>query len=768
MKHLNSTIKKWCLAALMLGTSYSFAATFTAIASGNWTSNATWQGGIAPGTTINNNDDIIINSGVVVSMDQDVTFNGFNILIPGGGSIQVNGTLTSTNNSTLYMNNGDLMGSGTINLYRLEFSGFSTFNHTGTANIGSFQNSNLTLSILGSMNVSDSLILEDGSITISTGGTIDLNSNSNVKVNNGAMTINGGTFSNVNAYSTYYVGASKTTGIEATGSGMTDMMVMLDNGESLSLGSDIDAQGNIMLSGGNLDLNGFDLTINNDFMTSNGAMLEGNANSSLNIFTSTSLSSNIAFASGSETIGKIHVDDGISGNYTLTIQSDVNIADELYAQRGDIVIDGNYTLSNENGAEFKIVKGAIVLNNGASFDGSNNYNVTYLADSKNAGVELTGSGLSNITIDLYDGSAMVNLMSDLTLNGDLNLNAGALMVGDYTLALNGDVMSTTEGSLAGNGNSNIIFSSGIGTTDTININNQNNSFNKLSLNYTTNSDLMLNGDIMVDSLDLSNGSVIIFDNEFMIESNGEIMGADEDHYIKIDGQGKLSMTINGSSQGYLTYPVGTTSSYSPAHLELNGGTSEMYSVNVKNGVLIYGTSGYDMTMDQPIVDRTWDISSSSSSNIDVNMKLNWSAGMEVNGFDRTDAYITHYTNGNWDETAGASATTTASGMFELSRNSVSSLSPFAITDKSSTVDIEENEVITSIYPNPSSGLIYIELKNADEVNIELLDASGRIIKTENNNGSKITNIDLSYLPEGFYFIRITEGEKVSTKRIIRS
>lgn len=143
MKHLNTTIKKWCLAALMLGTSFSFAATFTAIASGNWTSNATWQGGLAPGTTINNNDDIIINSGVIVSMDQDVTFNGFNILVPGG-TLQVNGTLTSTNNSTLTMNNGDLMGSGTIDLYRLEFSGLSTFNHTGSATVGSFQNSNLT------------------------------------------------------------------------------------------------------------------------------------------------------------------------------------------------------------------------------------------------------------------------------------------------------------------------------------------------------------------------------------------------------------------------------------------------------------------------------------------------------------------------------------------------------------------------------------------------------------------------------------------------
>lgn len=618
------------------------------------------------------------------------------------------------------------------------------------------------------MSISDSLILEDGSLTISTGGTIDLSPNSNVKVNNGAMTISGGTFSNVNAYSTYYVGASKSTGIEAMGSGMTDLMVMLNNGETLLMGSDIDAQGNIMLSGGNLNLNGFDLTINNDFIASNGSMLEGNANSSLNVFTDTDLSSDIAFASGSETIGKIHVDDGLNGNYTLTILSDVNIANELYAQRGNIELNGNYTLSNENGAELKFAKGNLILNNDANFDGSNSYNLSYLADSKNTGAELIGSGLTNLTLDMYDGDAEVNLMSDLTLNGDLILNTGALVIGDHSLILNGDVMSTNTGTIAGSGNSNLIFSSTSGVSDTVNINSQNNSFNKLALNFDSNADLMLDGDLLLDSLDLTNGSLLIYDNEIMMGSNAEIIGSDENHYIKIDGQGKLSMTINGSSQGYVTYPVGTTTSFSPAHLELNGSTSEVYSVNVRNGVLIYGTSGYDMTMDQPIVDRTWDISSSTSTSVDVNMKLNWSAGMEVNGFDRTDAYITHYTNGNWDETAGASATTTASGMFELSRNSVSSLSPFAITDKSSTVDIEENFIISSIYPNPTKGLVYIELKDADRANIELLDASGRIIKTSNNNGSRVSNIDLGTLPEGVYFVRITKGNNVSTKRLIKS
>lgn len=767
MKQLNLSIKKWCLAALMLGTSYSFAATFTAIASGNWTTNATWQGGVAPGTTIDANDDIIINSGVTVSMDQDVTLNGFNILLPGG-SIQVNGTLMSTNSSTLYMNNGDLTGTGTIMLDRLEFSGLSSFNHSGMATVATFQNSNIALSLVGTMNITDSLILEDGSLTIANGSTLDLTTNSHVKVNNGAMTINGGTFANINAYTTYYVGSSKTTGIEATGSGMTDLFVMLDNGESLSMGSDLSPQGNIMLSGGNLDLNGFDLTISNDFMTSNGAMLEADPNSSLNIFSTTEFTNDLEFATGSQSLGTLHVDDGGNGTYVLNVASDLNIANELYLQRGKLFMDGNLTLSNSNNAELKIAKGDIVLSNGATFDGSNTYNVTYFTGDHMGDIVLSGSGLNNVTLDLYNSDNMVELMSDLTLDGDLNLMTGAMSVGDYTLTINGNVMSTSEGSFAGNGNSNLIFSSNTAITDTVNFHTMNHSFNKIMLDFATNADLMIGSNLMVDTMDLNSGSVVIFDSEIMMDANSEIMGADENNYIKIEGQGKLAIEIDGTNQAYIMYPVGTMSSFSPAHLQLTGNTTETFSVNVKEGVMQYGNSGYDMTTDQQLVDRTWDISSMTSSSAGVNMKLNWSAGMEVNGFDRTDAYITHYTSGSWDETAGSSATTTTSGMFEISRNGISSFSPFAITDKNSTVDIEENSIISAIYPNPSSNLVYVQLDSQDDATLELMDASGRIIETQNSNGVQVSSFDLTELPNGIYFVRVSSNGQLTTKRIIKS
>ena len=66
-----------CIAAALLVIQFcsvSFASTFTAVASGNWSSSATW-GGVIP--ALNNlTDQITIPAGITVTMDSDVTLNG--------------------------------------------------------------------------------------------------------------------------------------------------------------------------------------------------------------------------------------------------------------------------------------------------------------------------------------------------------------------------------------------------------------------------------------------------------------------------------------------------------------------------------------------------------------------------------------------------------------------------------------------------------------------------------------------------------------------
>src|SRR5690606_26421087 len=110
---------------------------------------------------------------------------------------------------------------------------------------------------------------------------------------------------------------------------------------------------------------------------------------------------------------------------------------------------------------------------------------------------------------------------------------------------------------------------------------------------------------------------------------------------------------------------------------------------------------------ESIVDGTWFITSSASTGLDLNLQLMWNANMEVNGFDRTNSYVSHYTNNMWDVMAGASAT--ASGnLYVMNRNNVTTLSPFTVADNNATLDVTNtvaNNVAINVYPNPATEMV---------------------------------------------------------------
>jgi len=72
-----------------------------------------------------------------------------------------------------------------------------------------------------------------------------------------------------------------------------------------------------------------------------------------------------------------------------------------------------------------------------------------------------------------------------------------------------------------------------------------------------------------------------------------------------------------------------------------------------------------------------------------------------------------------------------------------------------------------IYPNPSSGVVNLELNSdLNEGNIEVKDVLGRVVYTQ-RLGTKQRDIqlDLSKL-KGVYFILMLDGDSVSTDKIV--
>jgi hypothetical protein len=81
---------------------------------------------------------------------------------------------------------------------------------------------------------------------------------------------------------------------------------------------------------------------------------------------------------------------------------------------------------------------------------------------------------------------------------------------------------------------------------------------------------------------------------------------------------------------------------------------------------------------------------------------------------------------------------------------------------------DNNEKI-SIYPNPTSDILYIELNSNKNAKINLYDIVGNIIlyKEFQNPKSSINNVDIRNIPTGIYFMTIETNKQKLTKKIIK-
>ena len=159
------------------------ATTYTASNSGNWSSETTWAEQ-APGTLISG-DQVIIPSGITVSMDQDITFSG------GISSLEVAGTLAGSNYSMI-LAGGTLSGTGMIILKNLSTAGLAAVPFTGNLVVTHFVNTaRLELSAL--IAVQNSLQIAGGYMIITSGGTLNLEKGVVIELSEGELDVDGGT-----------------------------------------------------------------------------------------------------------------------------------------------------------------------------------------------------------------------------------------------------------------------------------------------------------------------------------------------------------------------------------------------------------------------------------------------------------------------------------------------------------------------------------------------------------------------------------------------
>lgn len=257
--------------------------------------------------------------------------------------------------------------------------------------------------------------------------------------------------------------------------------------------------------------------------------------------------------SGTGTIlfsGNLIVDSFVNSSTQLALAASAIVNNTLQLTSGIFTVSTNGSVSLSSGAIVEVNGGQLALNGGL-FTGVNSYNIFYGGGSSSIGIEASGSGLNDITINLSGDNQQLNMTGDLELDGQLEIEQGQLIVGANTLSVNGVVTASggtlvTTGqsslSISGNTNGNLNF---IGNLPTI---------GNLTIDIGSSSELTLESNLWVSG-DLNFTAGILDLNGFALSVSGDMnLGAN----AQFTGGGSSSLEIHsdGSVNGQLTFTGG--------------------------------------------------------------------------------------------------------------------------------------------------------------------------------------------------------------------
>lgn len=73
----------------------------------------------------------------------------------------------------------------------------------------------------------------------------------------------------------------------------------------------------------------------------------------------------------------------------------------------------------------------------------------------------------------------------------------------------------------------------------------------------------------------------------------------------------------------------------------------------------------------------------------------------------------------------------------------------------------------TVFPNPSSYFIYIDLHNMEgKVSVDVINSAGQTIITDKLVSGKITKMDISFFPKGIYYLRFNGAGNFTIRKIL--
>lgn len=319
------------------------AAIYTANNSGNFTSSATWAGGNVPPANLAA-DNIIINSGVTVTLDVNLIVNGMSSLLQLYG----NGKIQGTGNFYIAFNAGqatsDLTSSIDVDSIVIGNTALISFYGTIAANSVTLAGPNLPSTF--TISAREILALTTSNTGLSSGTTINLGGSTPVPTiimaGGDLMMVPGVNFSLTSPYHVKYASSNNIigNGFELTGSGLTNIEIAVGSGQTISLGNNFTINGILKLSSGSLSLQSHTLSLagtSSIDATGSGTII-GDNSSSIIITSSTPAVGTLKFATNGGMLKNLIMN---AAGSEIKIDDDLTIDSSLRLLSGNINIQGN-------------------------------------------------------------------------------------------------------------------------------------------------------------------------------------------------------------------------------------------------------------------------------------------------------------------------------------------------------------------------------------------------------------------------------------------
>ena len=817
------------LMMILLGLSFaSLATTYTAVSNGNWSAGATW-GGTSPGTVISGSDTVVIPNHIGVTLDTNIIVNGtqasFSLIGSMSGQYSFtlsSGTLSGTGSLAVSALKVDTFGLFSLTGYvyvntldnsspLLDISSYFSVATSITFTAGTIQANGGADIILGTNTMfymHGGALHYNGGLIHSSGGydiiysdndtsvgieatlsglknvTINMPSSSSrvslyvgltvpgiLSIQSGILVLTGepltvdsllntasggAIFSD--SLSDITIGASRSIGVNTmtfapSGNKVRNLTLSMTPSATVVLGSDLIVSGTLMTLNGGLDLNGHMLTVNGEITPSAVGYLISNSSSRIVINSAPSNVDFLIFAPGRDTVGSITVNIPPSGRY-ISLRSDVVVSNTLFLNRGSLYLNG-YSLT---------LNGTVSTASGTVM--SNSSSNIIVSGAGSGGTIAFANGLNTVrsmTINT-DSANSLKLGSDAVISGLLTLDGGSLDLNTYNLTL-ASVSCSGTGTISGSSSSGL-FLNGYGTTNNIAFTPGRAILQKLNLNMRNLGTVSLSSDLTIsDSLTLIYGKLDINNYILSLSSGGVITGGASYSYVMTSGIGRLSATIANAGT-LVKFPIGSASHYAPVAMTNNSSAPGIFSLNAHSGILSGGTSGYDYSTNQSSVNTSWDITSSISAGANVNLEMYWDSTMEVNGFDRSHSFVSHYSGGAWDSRVNTAALAHGRGSYSMPINGFTAFGSFAIFDRNTSTQISEigNANYVSLCPNPASEMVHFEVPGPGSTfDVSVYDLSGQLIMKQTVMNSYIS---VSSLPDGIYHVIATDRDKVYRSKLV--